>query len=232
MGFAGLLAITTVIGGTMAAFQTRTKVPGVSVITTKNLNIGIFCGESEVEDNYCTQSSRCMPGSVIDVGYPTGLVIKNKNNVATGYDAYVRVRIYKTWRDEERKATSLVDSRISQTNNNNEDVLLSGWNNEWIRYDDDDYITLYYKKILKPEEYTSPFFKEIVFSKELNKLFAGKNVEIKIEADAVQALQNNNVANINNRKDINIAAILSAWNMEATLTEQYEIDIIKKKSNS
>ena len=245
MGFAGLLAITTVIGGTMAAFETRTEKPGVSVITTKNLDIGIFCNKREVIKNedsglvsFCIkpETDYCMPGTVITGGNAKGvtlpLEIINKTN--SGYGAYIRVRIYKTWMDNDNdnvvkrsflnKLGSKLENRQSDKkgfmplpNNGNGGVLLSGWNNgRWIEAEDNDEenITLYYKYILEPGSSTDVFLDRIAFNEYLNNDFANKKVQFEIEADAVQALSDDS---------INKAAIESAWGMNATFASINEI---------
>lgn len=236
MGFAGLLAITTVIGGTMAAFQTRAEKKGVSVITTEDLDIGIFCGDSELGNNevptlanYCIkpETNYCMPGTVITAENAKGvtLPLEIKNKINSGYGAYVRVRIYKTWIDNEEKSSFLnrlgnkFENRqsdkkevMSLPNNGNSGVFLSGWKDEdWIEAidNDEENITLYYKKKLAPEHSTGVFLDQIAFNENLNNYFAGKNVQFEIEADAVQALPDDS---------INKAAIASAWGMNATIT--------------
>lgn len=243
MGFAGLLAITTVIGGTMAAFQTRTEKKGVSVITTEDLEIGIFCGDSELGNNedptlakLCIkpETDYCMPGTVITAenakGFTLPLEIENKIN--SGYDAYVRVRIYKTWMDNEEKSSFLnrlgnkfenrQSDKMSLPNNGNGGILLSGWNDgNWIEAvdNDEENITLYYKYKLAPGASTGIFLDQIAFNENLNNYFADKKVQFEIEADAVQAL---------NDDFINKAAIESAWGMNATFTSDNEISSISE----
>lgn len=246
MGFAGLLAITTVIGGTMAAFQTWTEKKGVSAITTNDLAIGIFCGDSELGNNdepnlaeFCIkpETDYCMPGTVITAENAKGvaLPLRIKNKIAPGYYAYVRVRIYKTWTDNKGKNSFLnrlgnkLENRQSDikefmplTNNGNGGVLLSGWNDKyWIEAEDNDEenITLYYKSKLKPGAPTEIFLDQIAFNEYLNNDFAGKKVQFEIEADAVQALTDDS---------INKAAIESAWGMNAEFANDNEISSISE----
>ena len=243
MGFAGLLAITTVIGTTMAAFELKTK-PGVSVITTEDLEIGIFCGDSELGNNedptlakLCIkpETDYCMPGTVITVENAKGftLPLEIKNKIDSGYDAYVRVRIYKTWMDNEEKSSFLnrlgnkfenkqSDEKeiMSLPINGNGGVLLSGWNDgNWIEAmdNDEENITLYYKYKLAPGASTGIFLDQIAFNENLNNYFADKKVQFEIEADAVQALTDDS---------INKAAMESAWGMNATFASNNEIDTI------
>lgn len=250
MGFAGLLAITTVIGGAMAAFQTRTEKKGVSVITTNDLEIGIFCGDSELGNNdepnlaeFCIkpETDYCMPGTVITVGNAKGVTLPLKiiNKTNSGYGAYIRVRIYKTWMDNDNdnvvkrsflnKLGSKLENRQSDKkgfmplpNNGNGGVLLSGWDNgKWLEADDNDEenITLYYKYILEPGSSTEVFLDRIAFNEYLNNDFANKKVQFEIEANAVQALSDDS---------INKAAIESAWGMNATFTSGNEISSISE----
>lgn len=208
MGIAGVLVLTTMIGGTLAAFQ-ATSSQGTSDITTKDLNIYISENDAEGLALYQSGVMKAMPGEIIDEN------LKAVFASSANYDAYICITVYKAWGDAGENSsfaksydTALELDKIKIIPENAED---------WIVIEnDEETMTMYYKKPLSESSKTetSKFINQIQISKELGNQYADLPFIIEASADAVQSIGG-------------AEAIKSAWGVTAVLDSEKNItDIV------
>ena len=106
MSVAAVLALTAVIGGTMAAFNGSSE-DGKAMVTTKQLNAS-FTQTINEEITPLGENGKAkirevanVPGQVVEM--PVGIV----NDVNDGYDLYAKVTINKAWYNGEEKEYNL-----------------------------------------------------------------------------------------------------------------------------
>lgn len=210
MGIAGVLVTTTMIGGTLAAFQAN-SLQGTSHITTKDLSIYISdksTGQTAKDlDYYSSGAVKVMPGAVID----EDLTVAFSPN-SDHYDSYVRVTVYKAW--GEKAADGNFSKTYDQKLDLKEIAIRPENENDWIiRENDDETITMYYKKQLSDSSETTKFIDEIALSKNLDNGYTDKSFVIEASADAVQAIGGTD-------------AIKSAWGVTVTLDGAGNIETV------
>lgn len=189
MSVAAVLAMTAIVGGTLAGFNTESG-QGKTDISTKALGIELH-GGSFVLDEETLVSDACMPGSEVAMPYYV------TNNVADGYDLYTRVTIYKYWDDVEN--TSLEADKISLytkdaagnavelavNEENAEAVRIGDW---FVQYADDEQIILYYAKPLVSGENTTNVLDYLVVDEKVGNAYTNQKVMLDVEVDAVQKI--------------------------------------------
>ncbi len=208
MGIAGVLVLTTMIGGTLAAFQANSS-QGTSDITTKDLNIYISENGAEGLERYRSGIMKAMPGEVINEDLKA--VFASSSN----YDAYIRITLYKAWGKAGEDGsfvkshdTALALDKIKIIPENAEDWIIIA--------NDDEMTTMYYKKPLSESAKieTSKFIEQIQISKELGNQYTDLSFIIEANADAVQSIGG-------------AEAIKSAWGVTAVLDSEKNItDIV------
>lgn len=216
MGIAGVLVVTTIIGGSLALIRTSSSAQATSDITTKNLAIGIYEDDKKVVDGPIILKAK-VPGETVS----KNLVIKNTLNADDGYDTYVRVTIYKTWGEMSASGNGISvnntsdkfvkDSSLDQSNQ----IILGLGNSPKWRFvsSTNEETVLYYSVPLKPGESTEPFLSSIKIGEMLKNDYADKSVLLNIDADAVQAIDGVN-------------AISSAWGVDVSVNGDGEITAI------
>lgn len=178
MSVAAALALTAIIGGTLAGFNTQSE-QGKTDITTKALGIDLV-GESVEINAY-------MPGAAVEVPY---YVV---NDVEEGYDLYTRVTIYKYWSDLNLEAgkislyTKDADGNAVEltTDENGGTVRVNNW---FIQYADDEQVVLYYAKPLASGEATENVLDTLIVDASIDNAYAKQKVYLDVEADAVQKI--------------------------------------------
>lgn len=178
MSIAAVLAMTAIIGGTLAGFNTQSE-QGKTDITTKALGIDLI-GESIEVDAY-------MPGAEVSIPY---YVI---NDVEDGYDLYTRVTIYKYWDDltlDANKISLYVKDANGNaveltTDENGGTVQVNNW---FIQYADDEQIILYYAKPLASGEATENVLDSLIVDAKIDNAYADKKIIVEVQADAVQKI--------------------------------------------
>lgn len=183
MSVAAVLAMTAIIGGTLAGFNTQSE-QGKTDITTKALGIALTEGTAKVADSY-------MPGEPVEMQYFV------THDVEEGYDLYTRVTIYKHWEDLENtelrgdvihlyaKDAAKGDVELSVNSENGETVRINDW---FVQYADEEQIILYYAKPLAPGESTGNVMDFLVIDEKTGNAYADRNAIIEIKADAVQMI--------------------------------------------
>lgn len=178
MGVAAVLAMTAIIGGTLAGFNTQSE-QGKTDITTKALGIDLV-GESIEVEAY-------MPGAEVSVPY---YVI---NDVEDGYDLYTRVTIYKHWDDLTLEANK-ISLYVKDANGNAVELTTDAnggtvqVNNWFIQYADDEQIILYYAKPLASGEATENVLDSLIVDARVDNAYANQKVILEVQADAVQKI--------------------------------------------
>lgn len=181
MCVAGLLAMTAIIGGTLAGFNTSTESKGVTNITVKALGIDIL-GTGVEGANY--------DKITLDKGTPGGempLRQSVQNNVEEGYTLYTRVTIDKKWDNPELDASMI---RLYAGNGESKQELTQGITvNDWIVwYSDAEQIIMYYTKPLATTEVSNDFINSVSFEADMDNSYADANALITFSADAVQEI--------------------------------------------
>uniref|UniRef100_UPI004056CC40 hypothetical protein n=1 Tax=Acetatifactor sp. TaxID=1872090 RepID=UPI004056CC40 len=180
MSVAAVLAMTAIVGGTLAGFNTQSE-QGRTDITTKALGIGLEEGSAQIADSY-------LPGEPVEMQYYV------TNNVAEGYDLYTRVTIYKYWENTELQADIINlyandatgnKVELSVDSESGETVRINDW---FVQYADEEQIILYYAKPLAAGEATGNVMDFLVIDEKAGNAYADQNVIIEIEADAVQMI--------------------------------------------
>ena len=202
MGIAGVLTLTAIVGGTLASTRIAPGTTASAAISTKNLGIAI--GGTD-DDNKLVinmpEGKKPTPGTEIPV---EGLTITNDSS--NGYNAYIRVRIYKIWEDQDGNPLTI------DSDSDKETIKIQGYDDpdKWIVYDtgSNEDVELYYKHPVAPGSSTAEFITSIKTDENLGNDYADKNLYIEVEADAVQALEAED-------NKVNAAGIMSAWGVTA-----------------
>lgn len=151
--------------------------------------------ENGLGEKRSTGKEQIVPGSIIRLGRYV------RNTEKNGYDVYVRVVIDKKWAKKDGTDvhqgeadilyTNSGKSQSSQGNLNKDDwqeleegQTVNGW---MITHADDEQITMYYTKPLKPNENTTDFLSGIEFNRQMGADFADAAYELSYQVTAVQA---------------------------------------------
>lgn len=197
MGVAGALVMTAIVGGSLAAINAQSDT-SENVITTKSLGIGIYEAGMEAA-SFVVTAEKVMPGDTVEKPMCV------KNDVEDGYELYVRVIINKSWGAYE--AGQFAKDFEADTSA----IALSRESTDWIvEYEDEEQMVLYYTRPLAAGEETSNFMDALAISEAIGNSYAGKAVQLEVEADAVQ-------------KFAGIDAMASAWGVTVTLDENGNI---------
>lgn len=197
MGIAGVLVLTAIVGGSLAAINAQSDT-GESVISTKALGIGIYEEGTEAAKTVVT-AEKIMPGDTVD--RPMCV----ENDVEGGYDLYVRVTINKSWGDYDG-STFEKDFEADTSA-----IGIYRESSDWIMaYEDEEQLVLYYTRPLAAGESSSNFMDALVISEELGNRYANKAAQLEVEADAVQKFAGED-------------AVASAWGVTVTLDAEGNI---------
>ena len=204
MSVAAILALTAVIGGTMAAFNGSSE-DGKAMVTTKQLNAS-FTQTINEEITPLGENGKAkirevanVPGQVVEM--PVGIV----NDVNDGYDLYAKVTINKAWYNGEEKEYNLDPSKI---------IVNTVDPSNWIiqMNDDQEQMVFIYKLPIKANEITaSNFMDSISISSDIGNSYANHEIVLDMTIDAVQTA---------NAKE---GAVLSAWGIELEFGDNGEI---------
>lgn len=225
MGAAALLVVSTMVGGTLAALDTATTEGAKADISVKSIGVAMNPGSgAKTMDGSIAIENAAVPGGNYECSYNVC------NDVADGYDIYVKVAIYKYWADDEggileSKYDSIYynsgeEKEISYPQELEESYLTeNGW---LVQYADDEQIVLYYTKPLKAstdvaKNASTNFMDGICFDPAIGNDYANKELKLDYEVTAVQ---------VNNSE----AAMAAEWGMfpafdeEGTLIGVYETE--------
>lgn len=189
MSVAAVLAMTAIVGGTLAGFNTESE-QGKTDISTKALGIELN-GGSFVLSEESLVSNACMPGSEVEMPYYV------TNNVTDGYELYTRVTIYKYWEDLQN--TALEADKISlyakDAAGNAVKLAVDGTTGEaakvgdwFVQYADEEQIVLYYARPLASGEQTTNVLDYLVIDEKVGNVYTNQKVKLDIEVDAVQKI--------------------------------------------
>lgn len=208
MGIAAVLILATMVGGTLAAFNTKSEKTSAN-ISIKSVGVTVIQDEpTALGDKAQKDASAIVPGSRIEMPRTV------QNNIADGYDVYVKVVIYHTWEKEDNHLVDADEADVIYVNAGESEQSLyeaahpdesssaDGKVNDWIvQYADDEQIILYYTKPVAPNQTTSNFMDGICFKETMGNDFANATYTLEYQVTAVQA---------NNAKDA-IAAELGVF---------------------
>lgn len=204
MLIAGILVVSTMIGGTLAALNTNTE----NGVGAAKVNIGVNAINVELEKGEAASQDvdidvpATLPGGEYACSY------KITNEADGGYDIYAKVVINKYWTDISKKddADQLVEGAYAELSGNEfTDVCVTdstGENqtvreitsyeqqyeiNDWIvTYADDEQIVMYYKYPIPEGEASANFIDAISFDKKMGNEYADKEYHLNVEVTAVQ----------------------------------------------
>lgn len=187
MGTAAVLTMAAIIGTTLAGFNTETKLPGVTEITTKALSIDVVGTNvgNGVSQEAAAEVALAPGGNVMTPYYVV-------NNVEGGYDLYTRVTIYKYWEDNGReleadKISLFVGNEENPTELKTPEGQAVKLDNDWILwYSDEEQVILYYTKPLAPGETTSNVLDFIGTDVSMDNRYTDASVQLAVNVDAVQ----------------------------------------------
>lgn len=172
MAVACILALTAVIGSTVAAPTRSADKTGNTTVNIEDLDVALAAG---VEEDIPVMA---MPGQTINF---KNYYVEN----TAGYDAYVRVTIDKQWPGNEAE---LDGSMISLLLGNSDKEL-----NDWlVKETSEEQVILYYKKMLSGKtadetDATSVFLSGVSFDASMDNSYTDKTANITVTVDAVQA---------------------------------------------
>lgn len=178
MVVAGVLAVTAIIGGTLAGFSARTENQAITNVGTKALSVGLRAGEGNqlaaAADTFT--AAKASPGSKVAVPY-------NVTNSGE-YDIYVRVTVnkYFSTSDGEKIFDENFNSGLIELGLPN--LEEAGW---IVASQDSEELVLYYTKPLAPGATSTDFLETLSFSTEANNQYADLQVGFDVKTDAVQA---------------------------------------------
>ena len=191
MGAAGVLVLSTMIGGTLAALDTATTEGATADISVKSIGVTMNnASGSDVVDGSIVLDAGAVPGGDYACSYNVS------NNVADGYDIYVKVEIYKYWAEDalESKYDSIFfnydDEKVTYPQEMEESYFTeNGW---LVQYADDEQIVLYYTKPLKASDdvalnTSTNFMDGISFDEALGNAYTNKKLNLEYVVTAVQA---------------------------------------------
>ena len=148
MGIAAVLILATMVGGTLAALNTKSE-KAVANISIKSGGVTV------IGDQPCGTGRRRGKKEPVTI-VPGETIIMPKavqNDIPDGYDVYVKVVIYHAW---DTKSGGLVSAGEA------DDIYVH--NQDWIiGYEDDEQMVMYYTKPLAPEQTTTNFMDGIYF---------------------------------------------------------------------
>lgn len=200
MVVACILALTAVIGSTVAAPTRSADKKGNTTVDIKDLDValaGMLVGDSKEE------TVTAMPGQTIEFGEENSYFVTNEED----YEAYVRVTIDKQWVGNEDK----LDGKMISLNWT-DDVIAA----DWIVFDSsDEQVILYYNKKLAKDAFTSVFLTGVSFDASMDNAYTDKTANITVTVDAVQAAV---------VKD----AMLAEWGVLPEIDENGNITAIKE----
>lgn len=199
---AGILVVSTMVGGTLAALNTNTE----NGVGASQVNIGVNAISVDIEKESNQDVDIAVPITLPGGDYKCPYKVTNSTD--SGYDIYAKVVINKYW------------TEISQTDNSNQvlegeyaglsgnevtDVLVSDSNgrsqtvveitsyeqqyelNDWIvTYADDEQIVMYYKYPIAKGESSSNFMDAISFDKKMGNEYADKEYHVNAKVTVVQ----------------------------------------------
>lgn len=171
MGIAAVLILATMVGGTLAALNTKSE-KAVANISIKSVGVTVI-GDQPVAlaDGGEKEPVTIVPGETIVM--PKAV----QNDIPDGYDVYVKVVIYHAW---DTKSGGLVSAWEA------DDIYVH--NQDWIiGYEDDEQTVMYYTKPLAPEQTTTNFMDGIHFKESMGNGFADAVYTLEYEVTAVQA---------------------------------------------
>ena len=107
MCVAGILLITTVVGGSIASFTANTDGSNAStVISTKNVSVKLNTDSLPIDGEYNNQNF-ILPGEIIKLDFPYSVTVLDGS-----YDAYIKVTVNKSWFDNDKKVNLDADNII------------------------------------------------------------------------------------------------------------------------
>jgi hypothetical protein len=197
MGAAAVVAVSTVVGGTLAALNTNTENGAGAAETGISLkNIGIAFVSAGEEGTEITEH---LPGG--SWSNPQSSVI---NSVENGYSIYAKVEIDRYWSKNDDNGEKYLDyaadnmakAYIGESYTGTESQLplqIDGQEeayivNDWlVGYADDEQIVMYYTKPLAEGEQSSDFLSGIYFAPEMDNSYTNTTYHVDITVTAVQA---------------------------------------------
>lgn len=200
LAIASTMAIGTIIGGAMAAYQASTDTRKTVTTTAVDIKLEIEgAGEIDKDGNLSFESSDIKDGIVDERVHAV-----NKG----GRDVYVRISINKAWYDGEDKLFERngkeIDSRqIGIQMINQEDWLIQ---DKDLTDGNGEEVYFYYRRPLKAGEPTSDIMDAFALLKTVNENtnhYSGLQAKIKFDADAIQTTA---------AKD----AMLAEWGVDVT----------------
>lgn len=183
LAIASIMAVGTIIGGTMAAYQASTDTR--KTISTSSVDVGLeFVGADVDESGLVVYES----SDIKD-----GTVQERVRAVNEGErDIYVRVSVNKAWYKDNEK---VFESEGKELNSNYIGICTAN-EGDWIIQDADireggngEVIYFYYKKPLKAGKPTSELMDAFTILKDVNEntnQYSGLEARIRFDADAVQ----------------------------------------------
>lgn len=188
MGVAGVLAMTAIIGGTLAGFNTQSE-QGKTDITTRSLGIELT-GKSVRMDEEKLVTDTYMPGTEVNLPYYV------TNNVEEGYDLYTRVTIDKYWEQKENGELDPAKIRLYTRNADGTLTELTAGDgaeavrtNDWfVQYADEEQVILYYARPLAAGEQTGNVLDCLVVDAEAGNEYTNQRIVLEVRADAVQKI--------------------------------------------
>lgn len=183
LAIASIMAVGTIIGGTMAAYQASTDTR--KTISTSSVDVGLEFEGVDVDD------SGTLVYTSSDV--EDGTVEEKVRAVNKGErDIYVRVSVNKAWYDENGK---VFENEGKELNSNYIGIRTAN-ESDWIIQDEDiqeggngEVIYLYYKRPLAAKASTSALMDAFTLLKDVNENtnhYSGLQAKIRFDADAVQ----------------------------------------------
>jgi len=184
MCVAGALAMTAIIGGTLAGFNTSTESKGVTNITVKALGIEMMGTNVEDANTEEVSGVKGTPGADMTLQQSV------KNDVEGGYTLYTRVTIDKKWDDASLEASKI---RLYVGTGENKVELVPNADgkpiNDWIVwYADAEQVIMYYTKPLAAGMTSTDFINSVSFEADMDNTYADANASITFSADAVQEI--------------------------------------------
>lgn len=175
---AGTLVMATMIGGTLADFNTSTGNKGISNITVKELGIGMKSkAASEQIGQNGSDNIAVVPGGEVEVSHSI------VNDVPEGYELYTRVTIDKKWKSDE------LDSSKIHLYAGDTELVAGATVNGWIVwYADEEQVVMYYTKPLKAGEETANLIDTVKFDTDMGNAYVGAKIALDFSADAVQRI--------------------------------------------
>lgn len=182
MSIAAALLVTTVIGGTLAAFQAEGDVR--NQVTTGKLGIQLLA-DGQAAGSGQLYVSEALPGADIE----KTASVKNSES----YDLYTRVKITKYWGKADQAADGQVTGFTKDTTKDASKITLKLDEENWLVPDievgdSSEEVILYYKKPLAAGETTTDFLKGLQIDTALGNAYTDTDIMLEIETDAVQKI--------------------------------------------